>query len=40
MLGTVTMRQTLRGGMNVSPDPSGHAVLVTIDNVIGIRRGT
>lgn len=36
MLGTVTKRQTLRGGITVSPDPSGHAVFVVFDNVIGM----
>jgi len=36
MLGTVTKRQTIRGGVNVSPDPSGHAVFVVFDNVIGM----
>jgi hypothetical protein len=36
MLGTVTKRQTIRGGVSVSPDPSGHAVFVVFDNVIGM----
>ena len=36
MLGTVTKRQTIRGGISVSPDPSGHAVFVVFDNVIGM----
>jgi len=35
-LGTVTKRQTLRGGVSVSPDPSGQAVFVVYDNVIGM----
>ena len=35
-LGTVTKRHTLRGGMSVSPDPSGHTVFVVFDNVIGM----
>ena len=36
MVGTVTKRQTLRGGITISPDPSGHAVFVVFDNVIGM----
>ena len=35
-LGTVAKRQTLRGGVSVSPDPSGQAVFVVFDNVIGM----
>lgn len=36
MIGTVTKRQTLRGGISISPDPSGQAVFVVFDNVIGM----
>jgi hypothetical protein len=36
MVGTVTKRQTLRGDLSVSPDPSGHIVFVIFDNVIGM----
>jgi len=36
MLGTVTERQTIRGGVSVSPDPSGQVVFVVFDNVIGM----
>lgn len=36
MVGTVTKRQTLRGGMNVSPDLSGTQVFVVYDSVIGM----
>jgi len=35
-LGAVTTRQTIRGGISVSPDPSGLAVFVLFDNVIGM----
>jgi hypothetical protein len=35
-LGAVTMRQTIRGGISISPDPSGLAVFVLFDNVIGM----
>lgn len=35
-LGTVAKRQTIRGGISVSPDPSGNAVFVVFDNVIGM----
>ncbi len=34
--GTVTKRQTLRGGVSVSPDLSGQTVFVVFDNVIGM----
>jgi hypothetical protein len=36
MVGTVTRRQTLRGGRNVSPDRSGTQVFVVYDSVIGM----
>jgi len=35
-LGTVTKRQTIRGGISVNPDPSGHAVFVDFDDVFGM----
>ena len=36
-LGTVTKRMTIRAGMSVSPDPSGHMVFVVFDEVIGMQ---
>ena len=36
-LGTITKRTTIKGAVEVSPDPSGHAVFVTFDGVIGIQ---